>query len=146
MAFTKVTLTGTSEWLKAGWTKFNDLIDDLVSTSSGLGASQIGMEDANSRFSSSTVEGIIEEIAVFLGARGTFTFDADASTAIANTSVTANSIIVIFPTNAAAGTLVSGAKSPYISAKSAGVSFTVDTADAGNAAGTETFNYIIMEP
>jgi len=78
------------------------------------------------------------------GPVGTFTMDADESTDVANTIVTASSIILITPTNAAAATLVSGSHSPYISSKSAGTSFTVATADAGSAGGTETFNYLIL--
>lgn len=78
------------------------------------------------------------------GPVGTLTLGAAATTAVSNSGVTANSIILLFPTNAAAATLVSGASSPYISAKSAGVSFTVATANAAAAAGTETFNYLVL--
>ncbi len=75
---------------------------------------------------------------------GTFSFPAAASATVNNSSVTANSIIVVFPTNVSAAQLVSGERSPYISAKTAGTSFTVSTASGGNATGTETFNYIIF--
>lgn len=75
---------------------------------------------------------------------GTCTLGAAASTVVSEAAVTAGSIIFLFPTNAAAGTLVGSAKSPYISAKSAGVSFTVTTADGAAAAGTETFNYLVI--
>jgi len=78
------------------------------------------------------------------GPVGTFTAGAAATTAVTNTSVTAASIIFIQPTNAAAATLMAGASSLYISARAAGVSFTVATADAGNAGGTETFNYLVL--
>lgn len=74
---------------------------------------------------------------------GTFTMDADASTTVADTSVQTTSRIIIAPTNAAAGALVAGTSSPYITNKTANTSFDVDTADAGNAVGTETFDYII---
>ena len=83
----------------------------------------------------------------FLGVQGTcgsFTMGAAASTTVAQALVTANSFIFLMPTNAAAATLVAGSSSPYISSKSAGVSFTVATADAGSAAGTETYNYLLV--
>jgi hypothetical protein len=75
---------------------------------------------------------------------GVFTFAADSSTIVSNTSVTANSIIVLFPANAAAANMVSSSKSPYILTKTPGVSFTVSTADGTAATGTEIFNYIIF--
>lgn len=78
------------------------------------------------------------------GPAGTLTLSAAATTVVSNSMITANSLILLFPTNAAAATLVSGASSPYISAKSAGVSFTVATANAAAAAGTETFNYLVL--
>ena len=62
MAFTKVTLTGVSEVLKTGWERFNTLIDDLLSTSSGKGASQIGIEDAGNKYTATTVEDALQEI------------------------------------------------------------------------------------
>ncbi len=83
----------------------------------------------------------------FLGVSGTggnFTLGAAASTVVAQTLVTASSLIFLQPTNAAAATLMAGSSSLYISAKSAGVSFTVATADAGSAAGTETFSYLLV--
>ena len=75
---------------------------------------------------------------------GSFTLGAAATTVVANGHVLSSSIIICFPTNAAAGTLMGSAKSLYISAKSAGVSFTVATASAGAAAGTETLSYVIL--
>lgn len=75
---------------------------------------------------------------------GSFTLGAAAATVVNNGHVTASSVIIPFPTNASAGTLMGSAKSLYISAKSAGVSFTVATASAGAAAGTENFSYVIV--
>lgn len=75
---------------------------------------------------------------------GAFTMDAAASKVVSNGGVTANSRIFLMPTNAAAATLMAGANSLYISAKSAGVSFTVATAGGGAAAGTETFNFLVL--
>lgn len=74
---------------------------------------------------------------------GNFTLAAAATTDVTNAAVAANSKVFIVPTNAAAGALMAGAKSLYHSANTAGVSFTVATADASAAAGTETFNYIL---
>lgn len=80
----------------------------------------------------------------FSGATGTFTCAAAASTTITQTSVSATSVILLMPTNAAAATLISSAKSLYISTRTAGVSFAVATADATAAAGTETFGYTVI--
>lgn len=77
---------------------------------------------------------------------GSFTCGAAVSTVVANGNVLTTSIILCFPTNAAAGTLIGSAKSLYISSKSVGVSFTVATASGVAAAGTETFSYIIVNP
>lgn len=77
---------------------------------------------------------------------GSFTLGAAVSTVIANGNVLSSSIILAFPTNASAGTLMGSAKALYVSAKSAGVSFTLATASAAAAAGTETFSYVIVNP
>jgi len=74
-----------------------------------------------------------------------FTWNSETPTfTVDDTSVTANSVILLFSANAAAAKLVGGARSPYISGKTAGKSFIVSTADGGNAAGTEVFNYLIV--
>lgn len=75
---------------------------------------------------------------------GTVALGAAATTVVANTSATASSVVVLTPTNAAAATLMAGAKSLYVSARSAGVSFTLATADGNAAAGTETFAYALI--
>lgn len=77
---------------------------------------------------------------------GTFTLAASASTVVANPAVTANSIIGLTAQNASAATLMGSVKSLYVSAKSAGVSFTVSTANAAAAAGTEQFSYTVVNP
>lgn len=74
-----------------------------------------------------------------------FTMAAAASKTVTNKFVTATSQIRLEPTNAAAATLMGGAKSLYVSAKTSGTSFVVSTANAINATGTETFNYEIMD-
>jgi hypothetical protein len=62
MAFTKATLTGTKDTIKAAWTKFNDLIDDLSSTANGLGGSQIGIEDIAGNMDADNLEDGLAEI------------------------------------------------------------------------------------
>lgn len=77
---------------------------------------------------------------------GTFTAANATSTVVSNTAVTASSFIGLMETNAAAGTLQAGTNRLYVSARTAGTSFTVATAGGGSAAGTETFVYIIISP
>lgn len=77
---------------------------------------------------------------------GTFTLGAAATTIVLNTEVQANSFPLLIATNAAAGTLMGSAKSLYLSARSVGASFTVATASAAAAAGTETFLYVLINP
>lgn len=72
---------------------------------------------------------------------GQFTCGAAATTVVNDANVTASSHIDLTPLNAAAANMVAGATSPYISARTAGVSFTVATASGGAAAGTEQFSY-----
>lgn len=83
---------------------------------------------------------------IFPRALGSFTLAAAATTTITQPAVTANCQVVLTPTNASAATLMGSAKSLYVSAKVAGTSFTVATASAANAAGTETFAYAIFIP
>lgn len=77
---------------------------------------------------------------------GTFTFAAATTTVVAQPAVQATSVISLTALNPAAGTLVGSAKSPYISAIVPGVSFTVTTANAVAATGTEMFSYLINTP
>lgn len=77
---------------------------------------------------------------------GSFTLAAAATTTVLNAKVAANSRINLMPTNAAAGTIMGSTKSLYVSARSAGVSFTVATASGIAAAGSETFEYEIITP
>lgn len=98
------------------------------------------------------LQGIVRQLAAWVKAFsgrqtfGSFTLAAAASTTVSQPAVQANSAISITPTNASAATLVSGAHSPYIASISPGASFTVSTADGGNAAGTETYSYLITTP
>lgn len=75
---------------------------------------------------------------------GSFTLAAAATKVVSDVRVTATSKINLTAINAAAGTLMGSVKSLYVSALSAGVSFTVATANAASAAGTETFDYNIV--
>lgn len=72
---------------------------------------------------------------------GSFTLAAAATTVVNNANVTALCKIILVPTNAAAATLMGSNKALYISTRTAGTSFTVATASAAAAAGTETFDY-----
>jgi hypothetical protein len=77
---------------------------------------------------------------------GTFTMTATATLAVAQPLIQANSIVTLQAKNASAGTLQGSAKSLYISSVTAGVGFTVATANATNAAGTEQFLYTAINP
>lgn len=83
---------------------------------------------------------------MFPRAVGTFTCGAAATTVVADVNVVATSVILWTPTNAAAGTLQAGTTHLYLSARTAGASFTVATASGGSAGGTETFAYAIFNP
>ncbi len=61
MAFTKISLTGMVDTIKAAFTKVNTLITDLLSTSAGKGASQIGIQDSAEYFTAVTVEAALAE-------------------------------------------------------------------------------------
>ncbi|MEJ2123944.1 MAG: hypothetical protein P8Y47_03810 [Alphaproteobacteria bacterium] len=76
--------------------------------------------------------------------QGTFTCSNAATTTVTDTNTKATSAIFIFPTNAAAAALMAGSSSLYLSARTADTSFALTTADAGSAAGTETFLYILI--
>jgi hypothetical protein len=73
---------------------------------------------------------------------GSFTCAAAVSTTVTDVNVKLNSKIFLMATNAAAGALEAGANKPYVSARNAKVSFVIT--GAGAAAGTETYEYIIV--
>jgi len=81
---------------------------------------------------------------LFPRSSGTFTMAAAATKTVTDANVTTASIVLLMPTNAAAGTLVGSAKSPYVT--TAAGSFVVSTANATSAAGTETFHYCVLNP
>lgn len=74
---------------------------------------------------------------------GSFTMAAGISKVVTSAYINNNCKVILTPTNSAAAALMSGSKSLYISAKTAGQSFTVGTSDGTAAAGTETFDYKI---
>jgi hypothetical protein len=75
---------------------------------------------------------------------GWFKCGIGVSTRVRNRSITDKSVIVLFPTNAAAAKLQASQSPLYISGKIAGDNFTVSTADGSATTGTETFNYIVF--
>ena len=81
-----------------------------------------------------------------IGSAGSFTLDAAATTTVNDAAVTASSKIFLSPTNSAAAGLMGSVKSLHLVPASAvpGVSFDVHTANNAAAAGTETFDYIII--
>lgn len=60
MSFTKI--TRATEYINAGFGKFNNLVDDLLSTANGKGASQVGIEDTAGNMSADNVEDALAEI------------------------------------------------------------------------------------
>ena len=118
--------------------------------SSFIAALQGGSSDDMASIGRAIVENLAQLNSTFLaflgvsGICGSFTFTAAASIVVTEPLVTASSFIFLQATNAAAGTLVGSNESPYISAKAAGVSFTVTTAAGTAAAGGETMDYLLI--
>jgi hypothetical protein len=77
---------------------------------------------------------------------GTFTMAAATSITVPQAATQATSFPLLIPMNAAAGTLMAGANTLYLSARVAGTSFTLSTAGGGAAAGTEQFAYVLITP
>ncbi|MBW2003098.1 MAG: hypothetical protein JRI72_00575 [Deltaproteobacteria bacterium] len=74
---------------------------------------------------------------------GSLTLDANqGSTTVSDTNVMSGSKIILFPTSANAAADVGSAAGVYVSAKSAGASFTVTHPNNANA--DKTFDYIIQ--
>lgn len=108
----------------------DDLVTFVKSAVQNIGALNQTLQTAFPRVSSIT--------------SGDFTCGASATTTVPQSLVATNSLILLMPTNAAAGTLMGGAKSLYVSARTANTSFAVSTASAAAAAGTETFSYLLV--
>ena len=77
---------------------------------------------------------------------GSATLSASATTVITEPAVAANSYIDWVPPNAAAASLMGSARNPYLSARVAGVSFSLTTANGSTAGGTETIQYSVWGP
>jgi hypothetical protein len=73
---------------------------------------------------------------------GSFTMAASTTKTVTDANVKATSKIFLMATNTSAGALEAGANKPWVSARNAGVSFVLTC--AGAAAGTETYEYIIV--
>jgi len=82
------------------------------------------------------LQGVVRQLSAWVQAfngravTGTFTLAAAATTTVSQPAILATSSIQIFPTNAAAGTLMGSAKALYISVKTPGTGFTVATSNA----------------
>lgn len=83
--------------------------------------------------------------AIFPRIYGSFTMGAAATKTVTDSRVKVGAQIYLQPTNAAAGTLVGSVMCPYIDSVASG-SFVVKTASGAAAAGTETFNYLVINP
>lgn len=81
---------------------------------------------------------------IYSGSKGSFTCSAAAFTTVSDPAVVSSSVILIMPTNASAAALMAGASSLYVSNKTVGTSFRVSTANNAAAAGSETFDYVII--
>jgi hypothetical protein len=88
--------------------------------------------------------GVIRTAFPLHSSTGTLTWAVAATKVVTDTSIKSGSIVLLMPTNAAAAAMVAGVHSPYVSARTAGTSFTLTTADGNAAAGTETFEYIAI--
>ena len=75
---------------------------------------------------------------------GSFTMAASATQTVVDATTKTSSVVLIMPTNAAAATLMAGAHSLYVSARTQGASFAVTTADGAASAGNEAFDYLIV--
>lgn len=117
---------------------------DWMAQPSGGGLSDIATNGQNLNANISKLITTLQAILPFSGSVGTFTAAAAASTTVNDVNVKANSFIALMETNAAAGTLQATSERLYVSARTAGTSFTVSTSDGGDAAGTETFSYVII--
>jgi hypothetical protein len=124
--------------------------DDFINSLGGdtPGGSQVGGANTNTTADQLRNQ-VLSRLAValengFPRTVGTFTLAAAATTTVPQTATESTSSISLTPTNAAAATLMGSNKSLYISARTQGASFTVATASGAAAAGTETFEYELL--
>lgn len=126
------------------------MADDYIGSLGGgtPGGMQVGGANTNTtadQLRNQVLSGILTALqSGFPRVVGTFTLAAAATTTIPQTATQSTSRITLTPMNAAAGTLMGSAKSLYISARTQGASFTVATANATNAVGTEIFSYELL--
>ena|ERR1700677_4469181 len=109
---------------------------DIVTSLQGI-IRQLSNANANTLTLISAIQSVFPRIT------GSFTLAAAATTTVTQPEITATSVVLPFPTNAAAATLMGSAKALYIKTLTPGASFTVETANAANAVGSETFSYIV---
>ena len=81
---------------------------------------------------------------LFPRSTGTFTMAAAATKTVTDGNVTTSSLILLMPTNAAAGTLQGSAKCLYVT--TAAGSFVVSTASGVAAVGSEAYAYCVFNP
>lgn len=105
-------------------------IDDLVSVMKG-GVQNLGQL-------------VIAITNAFPRVNGTFTLSNATTTVVTQPSVGASARVFITPTNATAA-LLQRTSGLFHSATVAGASFSIST-QSGTAAGTETFEYILINP
>jgi hypothetical protein len=77
------------------------------------------------------------------GPLGTFTITGSSTAVVANTSITANSIIEFFPLNAAAAQAEGSALKLYQFSLTAGTGFTAGTGSGGAVTGPANYGYRI---
>jgi hypothetical protein len=110
---------------------------DLVTALQGI-IRQLTAGNSNTQLLVAAIQAAFPQIV-----KGTFTCAAAASTSVPLTVISSGSRVLLQPANAAAATLIGSVKSLYITV-TAGVGFTVSTANGGNAAGTELFGYLVV--
>jgi hypothetical protein len=131
--------TGAANTSFAGQNQGSSSVGDVVTALKGV-TSQLSSNGA-----------LLQQLISILGAAfpriiGTFTMPAANTAIIPNTGVQANAGISFTALNASATALMGSSKQLYVSSISPGVSFTVNTGDGTNAAGTEIIQYQLTNP
>jgi len=82
MALTPITMTGSTDTILEGFTKVNDIIDDLAAVTTGLGASCIGVFDTAGNMAATNVEAALAEVYTDVSSARTLSdiFDKNAAT------------------------------------------------------------------
>lgn len=127
--------------------------DDNMPNPMGFGGSMTDMGFGGSLNDLvSTIKGAVQNLSqinttlqnTFPRINGTFTLSAGTTTVVTQSSIAASGIPLLMATNATAALTVRTA-GLYVSAVTAGASFSVSTQN-GTAVGTETFKYIVVNP